>query len=212
MKARKSPFKSDSNRIKHVNDYDIVQLEHYTLSETFYTEYGYKLTDQCYVVESIPKDKSDTTKQERVDIIGDYVAKKIFKLTNQQPIPLFNIYTNEYQSNGSQGASISSSSRKKYTPFNEQLRHATLLIMDAWKIKKPNNAFENIIKTIHKTPEIDVDYSLAKSLNTILDNKDKDMKDIIEIISKRREKNIKNFTFPKIKEVLQELGVLKIRF
>lgn len=160
------------------------------------------ITDKYYLFEAEHRE----TKKVASFCVGYDCAGQFLKLINHPPLHLFDPFK------GESGAKIGGGNDdgghgQAIDPLNKELRDAIHILCSAWGGKAPQGGLRQFLEYINKNPGRPTNSFAIKGFNRIVgkDAKGRTLTKIIEDI-RSENPNLRDFTFPLMKQVLENEG------
>ena len=206
MKTTKLNCRGRKNRINIVKEYEVTPVANLKLlnGDIIKSNANNDITDHYYIFEY----KSKTTNEVGFIYCGEAVAKDFSILINK-PLPrLYNILRGDenVRRNAQEEFEIRDSNQNiKWNPERKQLYNAVMIFFIYWK-RNPNSPIYNIKNKLENYVERTPYINYIKSVNTIIKNTGKTLRNIILELEDRGN-NLRDFNFDLIKRRLEQENI-----
>lgn len=163
------------------------------------------ITDKYYLFEAEHRE----TKILENFCVGYDCGDQFLRLINHPPVQLFNPFkaeTGVKVGNGNSG-NDDGVNRQAFDPLNKELKNAIHILCSAWGGKAPQGGLRQFLEYINKNPSRRTNSFAITGFNRIVgkDAKGRTLTQIIEDV-RSENPNLREFTFPLMKQVLAEEG------
>jgi len=163
------------------------------------------ITDKYYLFEAEHRD----TKSISSFCVGYDCGDQFLKLINHPPLQLFDPFKTELGVHGGYGnnGNNNGGQRQVIDPLNKELNNAIHILCSAWGGKAPQGGLRKSLEYINKNPGRPTNSFAITGFNRIV-GKDAKGRTLTQIIADIRleNPNLRNFTFPLMKQVLADEG------
>jgi hypothetical protein len=185
-----------------VKEYNVIPIIHAKLlkGQTKYSDASALITDQYYIFECIHK----VTREKEIIQCGMGAAKHLIELTNNNPLPLFNLLKTDGETR--KNICETGISETKWNEMAKQLYNAVMILIVDWNAKPGTPLFD-----IKKEAENYKNYTPVlwriKKVNNIIakDYRKRKLSEILEDLKK--DNDIKDYKFDLLDTELKANGI-----